>query len=264
MKKVINPFKRSIFLDSAKIDEIEKWNETGVIDGVTSNQAIMHKDGVKAKDFKKVVKKICKIMKDGPVSVELSDSTASPQAMVKEAKQLNEWAKNIVVKVPVIPGATKSLWVINKLAKANIAVNVTVMMTYEQMIMGALAARNCKRPSFLSLFWGRSLEDQVQYRSRADFMAQFPRVGIVSSEVDSHPKNITKATAEFLNEGGYDNLKIIIGSIRNAVMVGESFAAGAHIVTITPEILQSMLFSQRSIETIKQFDDAWKDLQAGK
>jgi len=52
-----------------------------------------------------------------------------------------------------------------------------------------------------------------------------------------------------------------VGSIRTATMVGESFAAGGNIVTITPEILMSMLFSQRTKETIEQFDSDWKKLQ---
>jgi hypothetical protein len=47
-------------------------------------------------------------------------------------------------------------------------------------------------------------------------------------------------------------------------MVGDAYAAGGHIVTITPEILMSMLYSQRSIETIAQFDEAWKELQKKK
>lgn len=255
-------FNRSIFIDSSNIEEIQKWNATGTIDGVTSNQAIMLKDGVKPKNFTKVVRSICEEMKDKPVSVELTDSTAAPDEMIDEARRFADLAENVVVKVPLIPDTTKSLFVIREIAKLNIAVNVTTMMTFEQMILAALAARHCKKTSFLSLFWGRAIEDHAKYRSRFDFMAQYPRVGL-ESEVNGQPQTIVRETASFLKQGGYENLRIIVGSIRTASMVGEAFAAGGHICTTTPEILKAMLFSQRSIETIKQFDDAWKEMQTG-
>jgi transaldolase len=253
-------FNRSLFIDTSNLEEIQKWNSTGVIDGVTSNQSIMLKDGVKPKDFNKLVKAICAEMKDKPVSIELSDSTASPKDMLIEAQKYAGLAENVVVKVPVIPETTKSLYVINELCKLDIALNITAIMTFEQMILTALAVRHSKKIAFLSLFWGRSIEDSASYRSRFDYMSKFPRVGL-ESEINAKPHNITKEIASFLNNGGYSNLKIIVGSIRTASMVGEAFAAGANICTINPDILTSMLYSQRTIETIKQFDDAWKKLQ---
>lgn len=258
-----NLFQRSLFIDSSNLEEIKKWNATGIIDGVTTNQAIFVKDGIAFKDFKKTIKKICLEMKNKPVSVELTDSTASCSEMIKEALELNSYAKNIVIKVPLIPDTTKSLEIIKFLAKSHVAINVTALMTFEQMVVSVLATRNCKKPSFISLFWGRSQEDQVKYRGRFDFMADYKRVGLEST-VNENPINITSAIAVFLKEGGFQNPKVIVGSIRTATMVGDAFAAGANIVTTTPEILLSMLFSQRTKETIEQFDDAWKKLQNNK
>lgn len=256
-------FNRAIFIDSSKLEEIKKWNATGVIDGVTTNQLIMLKDGVKPKYFSKVVKQICKEMSGKPVSIELTDSTASAEEMIKEAKRLSALAENIVIKVPLIPNTTKSLWVINQLTKFGIAVNVTCMMTYEQMIMAIMATRKSKKLSFISIFWGRSMEDSQQYRSKAAFVKKHEKLG-PESYVNQTPKKLVEMTAAFLKEGGYDNIKIIAGSIRNASMVGEAFAAGTHVPTVTPDVLEAMLFSQRTIETIQQFDDAWKELQAKK
>ncbi len=254
------PFNRSLFIDSSNLEEIKKWNSTRVIDGVTTNQVIMLEDGLRFSEVEKVIKKICLEMKDKPVSVELTDSTASVSEMIKEAKRLDRFNKNVVIKVPLIPNTTKSLQVIKELSNLGMAINVTAIMTFEQMVLAALATRNCKRPSFISLFWGRSMEDQVKYRGRFDFMADFKRVGL-DSRVNDDPTNIVTAVSSFLQQGNYNNPKIIVGSIRTATMVGEAFAAGANIVTTTPEILYSMLFSQRTIETIEQFDEAWKKLQ---
>ncbi|OGK21588.1 hypothetical protein A3C23_01755 [Candidatus Roizmanbacteria bacterium RIFCSPHIGHO2_02_FULL_37_13b] len=260
MKKSTPQFNRSIFIDSSDLDTIKKWNRTGVIDGVTTNQVIMLADGVSKSNYAKVIKAICLEMKGMPVSVELTDSSASEKEMVTEAKKLNGLASNIVVKVPLIPDTTKSLAVIYELAKLNIAVNVTLMMTFEQMSLAILAARHCKRTSFVSLFWGRTIEDFANYRSRSDFMAKFPRVGS-ESEVNKDPKSITEAIVSFLQEGNYNNPRLIVGSIRTAVMVGEAFASGGHIVTVSPDVLQAMLFSQRTIETMQQFDEAWIKMQ---
>lgn len=251
MKKIPVLINRSIFIDSSKLEEIKRWNATGIIDGVTTNQMIMLKDGMKPRDFETVVKKICKEMKGRPVSVELTNSVVSSKIMIQEAVRLNTIAENIVIKVPLIPETTKSLEVVHELIKRNIAVNITAMMTFEQMITAILATRYAKKTSFVSLFWGRSIEDQANYRSKVD----------LGSEINTYPKNIVNETVKFLEKGYYKNPKIIVGSIRSANMVGEAFAAGSHIVTVTPDILIALLFSQRTKETIAEFDEAWKKLQ---
>lgn len=256
-------FNRCLFLDTSSIEEVKRWNATGVIDGITTNQYIMLQDGIKPSAYYMTVKRICKEMRGKPVSVELTDSTLPKEKMVHEAKKLNALAENIVVKVPMIPETTKSLEVINELTRANISVNVTTMMTFEQLALAILAAGRSRKISFVSLFWGRSMEDYIKYSSRSDFMANHPKVGI-ASQVNSNPQNIVRAAATFIKEGGYENIKIIAGSIRTAAMVGLAFEAGANIVTTAPDKLMAMLFSQRSIETIEQFDNAWKQLQKRK
>lgn len=253
-------FTRSIFIDTADIAEIKKWNSTGVIDGVTTNQYILVKEHISPRQFEKIIKNICSEMRNKPVSVELSDSKLSILDLVKEARRLDKLASNIVVKVPLIPNTTKSLEIIKELGKENIAVNVTLMMTFEQLTLAILATRNSKKTCFVSLFWGRTIEDHANYRSRFDFMAKYPKVGM-ESEVNQEPKSIVTAVRNFLDDGKINNPKIIVGSIRTASMVGEAFAAGTNIVTVTPDILLAMLYSQRTIETLEQFDGAWKEFQ---
>ncbi len=259
MKKL--DFNRSIFLDSSSIKEIEKWSKTGIIDGVTTNQSIMLKDGITLKQLKPTIKAICKIMKGKPVSIELSDSTASVEEMISEAKKYRELGDNIVVKVPLIPGDIKSLIVIKKLGDLKIPVNVTAMMTYEQLVIAALAIRNHPSPSFISLFWARSIEDHQKYRSDKEFIKNNEIMGI-PAEVNSHPSKITQAIVEFLEKGGYSVPKLVVGSIRNVGQIGDAFAAGANIVTIQPATLEAKLFSQRTIETNADFDKAWQTLKS--
>jgi transaldolase len=260
MKNTSFSFDRSLFIDSSNLAEIKKWNATGVIDGVTTNPMIMFKDGVKPQNYEKVIKDICHEMAGKPVSVELTDSTASPEEMIAEGKRLNALAPNIVVKVPLIPDTTKSLYIIKKFAEADIAVNVTTMMTFEQMVMAILAARHCSRPSFVSIFWGRSIEDHEKYRSQKDYETKYPKFG-EESEIDADVFRQVAECAAFLADGGYDNPKIIVGSLRTASQVGMAFSAGGNIPTVPPAVLEAMLYSTRTVETVTDFDRAWRDMQ---
>ncbi len=254
-------FNRSIFLDSSNIKEIEKWNSLGIIDGVTTNQTIMLKDGVKLKEVKSTIKTICKIMKGRPVSVELTDSKASVQEMVRDAQKYREIASNVVVKVPMVTSQTKSLEVVKKLFDLKIPVNITVLMTYEQLVVAALASKNHPFPSFISLFWCRSIEDHERYRTNKKFMKEHDLLG-PEAEVNFHPAKITASIIEFLNKGGYNNPKLIIGSIRKVSEVAECFVAGAHIATVQPSILQEMLYSKRTEETNADLDKSWITLKS--
>ncbi|MBI2476198.1 MAG: hypothetical protein HYV67_03070 [Candidatus Taylorbacteria bacterium] len=260
MQKKQLHFNRSIFLDSSKVSEIEKWNGTGVIDGVTTNQSIMLKDGLTLTQLKPTIKAICKIMKGKPVSIELTDSKATVAEMVSEAKKYRALAANVVIKVPMIPGDVKSLVVIKKLCELKIAVNVTAMMTFEQLVAASLAVKDNPSPSFVSLFWARSIEDHERYRGVEAFVKSHEMMG-PESKVNTHPAKIVAAIGEFLQSGGYDNPKLIVGSIRNVSQVGEAIAAGGNILTVQPAILEAMLYSQRTVETNADFDKSWVALK---
>ena len=52
------------FIDTAKVEDIKKANDMGVICGVTTNPSLIAKEG---RDFKEVIKEITEIV-DGPIS----------------------------------------------------------------------------------------------------------------------------------------------------------------------------------------------------
>lgn len=77
-----------IFLDSANIDAIKKYNELGLVDGVTTNPTLLSKEKEHPAE---IMKQIVKIIK-GPVSLEVIGTTA--QVMIEEDSQTYEvWAK---------------------------------------------------------------------------------------------------------------------------------------------------------------------------
>ncbi len=87
-----------IFLDTANLDEIERWLDCGVLDGVTTNPSIMLKDG--GYDLQRRGMEIARLVEPRPVSVEVT--TNDFDEMIRQAYTYAEWAPNIVVKIPVI------------------------------------------------------------------------------------------------------------------------------------------------------------------
>lgn len=260
---MINKYHGALFLDSSDPDMVRKWDETGVIDGVTTNPQIMLDNGVTPANYIKTIKEISAIMGNRSVSVELTSDRNSFDEQVKEAKKLNEVADNITIKVPFNPENPLSLKLIHYLAiDLKMSINVTVLMNFEQLLLAARALRGGKKISFISLFWGRAIEDWVN-RSGESWAPVGLRVGNVSSVNDS-PAKITAEIVKTCNTDGFENVNLIVGSVRNATMVGEAIAAGANVVTVPADIMTAMLYSRRALETLRQFDDAWNKINEKK
>lgn len=212
-----------IFLDTASLTEIEEFVRWGIVDGVTTNQKIFLSEG--GVDFRQRVLDICDLV-DGPISVETTKSTVPD--LVAEGKEYAAWHKNVVVKVAMY-GDGRGLQVVNQLSKMGIRTNMTVMMTYNQLVLAAKAGA-----SFVSLFYNRS------------------------KEAGENPLQIVRDYVATAKESGLAG-RLIVGSIRTPEDVSVSIAAGAHILTIPTKILRQMPANKRSEETIVEFDKAWQD-----
>jgi transaldolase len=217
-----------IFLDTASLTEIEEFVRWGIADGVTTNQKIFLSEG--GVDFKQRVLDICDLV-NGPVSVETTKS--SVQELLEEAKEYASWHRHVVVKVAMF-GDGRGLEVVNRLSKAGIRTNMTVMMSYNQLMLAAKAGA-----SYVSLFYNRAKE-------AGENPVQIIRDYVQSAKEQSIPA------------------RIIVGSIRTPEDVATSMAAGAHVMTIPSKILRQMPFNKRSEETIAEFDKAWQDFLAAR
>ncbi len=215
-----------IFLDTASLSEIEEFVKWGVADGVTTNQKIFLSEG--GVDFKQRILDICDLV-HGPISVETTKSTVSD--LLAEGREYASWHKNVVVKVAMY-GDGRGLQVVNQLSKMGIRTNMTVMMTYNQLILAAKAGA-----SYVSLFYNRS------------------------KEAGENPLQIIRDYVATAKESGLAS-RLIVGSIRTPEDVSVSMAAGAHILTVPTKILRQMPSNKRSEETIAEFDKAWQDFLA--
>ena len=72
------------FIDTAKVEDIKKANDMGVICGVTTNPSLIAKEG---RDFKEVIKEITSIV-DGPISGEVKATTVDAEGMIAEGREI--------------------------------------------------------------------------------------------------------------------------------------------------------------------------------
>lgn len=215
-----------IFIDSANLEEIEKWLKYGIADGVTTNPSIMLKEGVR--DLEAGVKRIARMIDERPMSVEVT--TNDLKEMLDQARTFAGWAPNINVKIPVIDSSGRPLLdIIRTLEKEGIRVNTTVIMSFGQVALATKAGA-----TYVSIFAGR-----------------------VSDEGGDAVRLIRDARA-WLDLWGY-SARIIVGSIRQPIDIQEAALAGAHILTIPPQLLDKMVDHNFSRETVRRFiEDAGK------
>jgi len=221
-----------IFIDSSNVQEIEKWLRYGIVDGVTTNPSIMLKDGVS--NLEKGVKEIASILNGKPISVEVI--TDHPEEMLSQAREFSSWAKNIVIKIPIINQyGEPCLEVIHVLENEGIRVNATAALSFGQVALSAKAGA-----TYSSIFSGRVADE------------------------GGDPWELVALSVEWLERWEYKT-KVIVGSIRNAIDIQNAAASGAHIITIPPLLLNKWVDHKYSRETIRQFmDDAKKAFKSFK
>jgi transaldolase len=215
-----------IFLDTGSLKEIEKYLKMGIIRGVTTNPTILLKDGVTGgmKGVKERSVEIARLIAPLPLSVEVT--TNDPPKMLEQAEELAALAKNINVKITIHGpnGELQNLEVIHELAnKRNIRVNATAMMSAQQCLLAAMAGA-----TYVSIFGGR--------------------VNNMGYNVCDEITKLRKVLDDFDLKA-----KIIVASTREVLNIIEWLGAGAHLVTVTPNLLEGMIVHPYSKETVQMF-----------
>jgi transaldolase len=121
-----------IFLDTGDVEAIKRANDTGLLDGVTTNPTHIAKTGRK---FQDVVKEICGIV-SGPVSVEAVAETAAD--LVREAEKAAQLAPNVAIKIPMTVDGLKAVPILEeKGIKCNVTMVFSATQSYLAMKAGA-------------------------------------------------------------------------------------------------------------------------------
>jgi len=217
-----------IFCDIAELDKIKKFNKKKIVKGFTTNPSLMRKAG--AKDYKSYSKKILKICNNKPVSLEVfADNYAD---MKKQALQINTWAKNVYVKVPIVNSKGMFMGkIIKELNDRSIKLNVTAVYSAKQTEK-ILKIINKKTKVIISIFAGRAGDTG-------------------KDPVPEFKKSITMAK-------NFKNVKILWASVREPYNYLQAKQLGCHIITVPPAIIEKIesfgkSFNQLTMETVKAF-----------
>lgn len=190
------------FVDTADVDEIRELNDTGLLDGVTTNPSLIMKSG---RDIMEVTKEICDIV-DGPVSAEVTATDF--EGMMKEAAVLAAIADNICIKLPLTMDGLKAC---KALTSKGHLVNVTLCFSANQALLAAKAGA-----TFISPFIGR-LDDMA-----IDGMELIEEIRVIYDNYD------------FKTE-------ILAASIRTVNHVKDAAMIGADVATIPPSTLKALV-----------------------
>ena len=229
MKRTLKDLPVKIFADGADKKGMLELNANPLIKGLTTNPTLMRKAGLT--DFEAFARDILQTITVKPLSLEVFSDEF--QEMKRQALKINGWGKNVYVKIPITNTRNESsLPLIKELANAGVKLNVTAILTLEQ-VKGVAAALNPKVPAVVSVFAGR----------------------IADTGVDPVPhmvecKKILK---------GNPSAELLWASVREVLNIFQANDCGCEIVTVPHDILNKALkmagmdLKELSLDTVKMF-----------
>lgn len=227
MKKV-EDLKVQIFADGAdKAAMLEMYGKS-YIKGLTTNPTLMKKAGIT--DYRTFCKDILTHIKDKPLSFEVfSDDFAE---MERQAMEIASWGDNVYVKIPVTNTKQDTCYdLVNKLGARNVRMNVTAIMTMEQ-VRKVVAALSPNVPSYVSIFAGRI------------------------ADTGRDPVPMMAAAVEILKVA--PAAELIWASPRELLNIFQADEVGCQVITVTNDILKKLSLvghdlDTYSLDTVKMF-----------
>ncbi len=223
-----------IFADGADLEVMSQLSQNQFIKGFTTNPTLMRKANVR--DYRAFALEALKIIPNLPVSFEVFSDDFSE--MEQQAYEIASWGANVYVKIPVTNTRGQfSGMLIKRLSDAGVQINVTALMTSDQVAKVANCLANYTN-CFVSVFAGRIADtgrDPVPIMEKAVVLLR------------AHPK-----------------AELIWASPRELLNIFQADSVGCHIITATSDVLAKLHLVGKdlddfSLETVKMFrDDALK------
>ena len=233
-KPSVQDLKIKIFADGADLKTMREAAANPLIKGFTTNPTLMRQAGVS--DYKAFALEVLKAIPDRPISFEVFADDF--RTMEDQAREIASWGKNVYVKIPV--SNTKGEFagpLIATLSRAGIKLNVTAIMTLEQVSrVGEALAENV--PSVVSVFAGR----------------------IADTGRDPVP-HMTEALRLLR---GRPKAELLWASPREPLNIFQADAIGCHVITVTSDHLKKLSLVAKDLveysrETVAMF---YKDAQS--
>jgi len=217
-----------LFADGADKAGMLELYRNPLIKGFTTNPTLMRKAGIS--DYRAFAREIIAAIPDRPMSFEvLSDEF---DEMERQALEIASWGDNVYVKIPITnTRGQSSCELVRRLARAGVKLNVTAMMTLDQV--RDVSQSVAEGPSgFVSVFAGRV------------------------ADTGHDPIPLMAAAVELLCP--YPNLELVWASPRELLNIFQADAIGCHIITITHDILRKLHLvgkdpHEYSLDTVKMF-----------
>jgi transaldolase len=226
--KTLVDLRVKIFADGAEKAGMLEMYRNPLIKGFTTNPTLMRQAGVA--HYEAFARDILRTIPDRPICFEVfSDDFAE---MSYQARKIAAWGDNVYVKIPVTnTGGKSSAALIHELAGAGVKLNITALMTLDQVCdVGAALAGG--PPAFVSIFAGRA------------------------ADTGRDPVPLMAAALELLCL--YPNVELIWASPRELLNIFQADEIGCHVITVTNDLLKKLSLVGKdlddySLDTVKMF-----------
>ena len=226
----LTDLRTKIFADGAELAGMLAMYREPHIKGFTTNPTLMRKAGLT--DYRAFAREVVAAIPDRPISFEVfSDEFAD---MERQAREIATWGDHVYVKIPVTNTRREPAYdLVNRLSHAGVKLNVTALMTLEQ-VQAVTDALKGGAPSNISVFAGRI------------------------ADTGRDPVPHMKAALEIMKVE--PKAELIWASPRELLNVFQAHEIGCHIITVTNDILKKLSLrdkdlSDYSLETVKMFHD---------
>jgi transaldolase len=224
----LNGLKVKVFADGADKAGMLEMYANPLIKGFTTNPTLMRQANVS--DYPAFAREVLRAIPDRPISFEVFADELGE--MERQALEITSWGENVNVKIPVMN--TKGEFtgdLLRRLAGAGVKVNVTALMTLDQVrdVSAALAEAPS---SYVSVFAGRI------------------------ADTGRDPVPLMAAAVELLRP--YPHLELIWASPRELLNIMQADAVGCHIITVTNGLLKKLSLVGKNLhdysqDTVKMF-----------
>ena len=228
MTPTLDVLRIKIFADGADKAGMLEMARKPYIAGLTTNPTLMRKAGIV--DYRAFAQEIVSAIPDRPISFEVFSDEFTD--MERQANEIASWGAHVYVKIPVTNTHGEPAYgLIRRLSKAGVRLNVTALMTLEQVrdVSASLAGGPS---SYISVFAGRI------------------------ADTGRDPVPLMAAAVELLRP--YPEQELIWASPRELLNIFQADAIGCQIITVTNDVLKKLEIvgkdlSEYSLDTVKMF-----------
>ena len=220
--------KIKVFADTADLKVIKRISKKKIVDGFTTNPSLMRISG--AKNYKSYSFKLITSCKGKTISLEVFSDDHT--GMLKQARKIALWGKNVYVKIPVVNSKNKFMGnVIKRLSHQGIKLNITAVYTFKQ-VKKIVNNLNKKTPSIISIFAGRM------------------------SDVGKDPLPIFQKSIDLVKK--YEKIEILWASTREAYNYTQAKKLKCNIITMPPKVIEKIenfgkSYESLTLDTVKTF-----------